>query len=124
MSNLVLLNLELDPQTGDPSTPPDGLIWYNSALGEYRIRKGGATHSISDKAYVDTAVANAIQGLSWQDPIISEIATPPGSPTTGDRHIVTATATGAWVGQENKIAEWDGAAWQFTTPSWTAASPC
>lgn len=49
------------------------------------------------------------------------LATPPASPVLGDRYIVAATPTGAWVGHTNHIAEWDGAAWQFYTPleGWT-----
>ncbi|KJR48391.1 hypothetical protein UF75_1189 [Desulfosporosinus sp. I2] len=44
------------------------------------------------------------------------LATPPGSPVTGDRYIVAATPTGAWLTHTNHIAEWDGAAWQFYVP--------
>ena len=117
MSNLVVLNVELDPQTADPSTPPDGLIWFNSTLGQYRIRRSGSTYNIVDSQALQDAIDSAIQGLSWQDPVINELSTPPGSPTTGDRYIVAPTGTGLWAGQDNAIAEWDGAAWQFTTPT-------
>ena len=117
MSNLVILNLELDPQTADPASPADGQAWYRSDLAQYRIRRSGVTYNIADTVYVDDAVAQAIQGLSWQSPVIDELTTPPAGPTTGDRYIVTAAATGAWVGQEDNIAEWDGAAWQFVVPT-------
>jgi len=51
-------------------------------------------------------------------------ATPPGSPTNGDRYIVAASPTGVWVGHTNDIALWNGAAWVFYTPSkgWLAYS--
>lgn len=60
--------------------------------------------------------------------IISFLDTPPGSPAAEDRYIVEATATGAWAGQENKIAVWtkkedpDSRAWVFITPDegWVA----
>ncbi len=55
--------------------------------------------------------------LSWQDSVLDQLTTPPGSPVLGDRYLVIATATGAFAGQENKIAEYDGASWIFTTPS-------
>jgi hypothetical protein len=45
------------------------------------------------------------------------LATPPVTPTTGDRYIISATATGDWLAHENKIAEWNGTSWVFTTPS-------
>jgi hypothetical protein len=51
-----------------------------------------------------------------QTEVTSRLTTPPGSPAEGDRHLIIATATGAWAGQEDKIAEWDGASWVFTTP--------
>lgn len=41
---------------------------------------------------------------------------PPGSPATNDRYIIGTSPTGAWAGQANKLAEWNGSAWVFTTP--------
>lgn len=57
----------------------------------------------------------AVSGLQdFRESVIDkDLATPPGSPTTGDRYIVAATATGAWAGQEKLIAEWDGSSWTF-----------
>ena len=52
-----------------------------------------------------------------QPVVQSSINTPPGSPTNGQCWIVTATATGAWAGQETKIAQYYGSAWYFITPS-------
>lgn len=63
------------------------------------------------------AVENSIANLEFQDSVIDALTTPPGSPATGDRYLVTATATGAWAGQEDSIAEWDGTQWVFTTPT-------
>jgi hypothetical protein len=39
------------------------------------------------------------------------------SPSTGDRYLVIATATGAWAGNEEKIASYNGSSWDFITPS-------
>ncbi len=117
MSNLVVLNVELDPQTADPGSPPDGLVWYNSTLNQYRIRRSGQTYNVIDSQALQEAIDAAIQGLAWQEPVLSSITTPPGGPSTGDRYRVTAVATGAWAGQENSIAEWDGAQWVFNAPS-------
>jgi hypothetical protein len=116
MSNLVVLNVELDPQAADPAAPPDGLLWYRSDISQYRIRRGGSTYNVVDSQALQDAIDAAIQGLAWQDPVIAEQASPPVGPTAGDRYIVTAVATGAWAGQEDNIAEWDGAAWVFTVP--------
>ena len=66
------------------------------------------------KGYVDTS----IEGLVWQAPVQNIAATPPTLPTAGDRYIVaSASATGAWAGKENTIAEWRGTAWRFTSPT-------
>ncbi|AWO74982.1 DUF2793 domain-containing protein [Geobacillus thermoleovorans] len=47
--------------------------------------------------------------------------TPPTTPAVGDRYIIPSGATGAWSGQTNKIAEWNGSAWDLYTPQtgWT-----
>lgn len=50
------------------------------------------------------------------DPVINVLNTPPATPTVGDRYRVGTAPTGAWVGQNNKIAQWDGTTWQYTTP--------
>lgn len=52
----------------------------------------------------------------WQAPVIAAQTSPPGSPNDGDRYLVTATATGAWSGQENNIASYRCGTWTFHTP--------
>lgn len=41
----------------------------------------------------------------------------PASPTSGDRYIVPVGATGAWGGQDGKIARYNVDAWEFFTAS-------
>lgn len=41
---------------------------------------------------------------------------PPVDPLEGDRYVVSTSPTGAWTGQENKIATFIGGTWRFTTP--------
>ena len=55
--------------------------------------------------------------FSWQPPIINQQNSPPGSPVKGDRYIVDATPTGAWVDRVYYIATYDGAAWEFDSPA-------
>ncbi|MBB5046542.1 hypothetical protein HNR60_001290 [Rhodopseudomonas rhenobacensis] len=52
--------------------------------------------------------------------------TPPSSPAEGVRHVVAAGAGGAWAGQDQAIATWQGGAWLFLAPNagwcvWSAA---
>ncbi len=77
-------------------------------------------------AYFDaTEVEGALQeigaqlkseGDTYLAPVISFPSSPPLSPSTGDRYLVSGVAQGAWAGQENKVAEWDGMSWAFTAP--------
>ncbi len=47
---------------------------------------------------------------------------PPGSPVAGDTYLTGNGCTGAWSGNDQKVARWSGAAWEFITPKtgWTA----
>lgn len=64
-----------------------------------------------------TKVQAMIDALKWLIPVLDkDLADPPGTPATGDRYLVAASATGDWAGEENSIAEWDGSAWVFTAP--------
>lgn len=49
--------------------------------------------------------------------VLAQQTTPPGSPAAGDAYIVSATATGAWAGQQNKIAYFYNGGWSFITPA-------
>ena len=56
------------------------------------------------------------QGLfDWQTSVKDkDLTAPPGSPSTGDRYIIATPATGAWAGEEDNIAEYNGSSWDFT----------
>ena len=65
------------------------------------------------------AIVDAINGLVWQQPVKDIVKDAPAepAPVAGDRYLVDATgATGAFVGKENNIAEYNGASWDFTPP--------
>lgn len=48
-----------------------------------------------------------------------DLTAPPGSPANGSMYIVAAGATGAWAGQDGKLAYWltTVASWTFITPA-------
>ncbi len=48
--------------------------------------------------------------------IDKDLATPPGSPTEGDRYIVAASPTGAWTGKAKHIAYYFNGGWRFINP--------
>jgi hypothetical protein len=63
-----------------------------------------------------SAIAALQNGPNWQDAVLSAtILTPPVSPVLGDRYLINGTGTGAWVGHNNNIAQWNGTTWIFTT---------
>ncbi|MDP2921799.1 MAG: DUF2793 domain-containing protein, partial [Candidatus Omnitrophota bacterium] len=83
-------------------------------MGGYKVTNLGAPTTGTD-AVTKTYVDNAIAGLHWKDPVKAIQADPPASPASGDRYVIT-TGTGAWSGQNNKIAVYNGSTWDFTTP--------
>jgi hypothetical protein len=80
------------------------------------VISGLASPTAADHAATKGYVDSVSGGVDWQESVLARQATPPITPTTGDRYLVTATATGAWTGEEDSIAQWDGAAWVFTQP--------
>ena len=52
---------------------------------------------------------------AFANPVISVLATPPGSPVDGDRYLVAGSGTsGVFVGKENQVAERSSGAWGFS----------
>lgn len=57
---------------------------------------------------------NVADALIQVDVISLTVTAPPASPAVGDRYIVPTGATGAWSGQEGKLARWEeGLFWAF-----------
>jgi len=55
-------------------------------------------------------------GGDVQDSVESRTGTPPVAPGIGERYLIT-TGTGVWLGHDGEIAEWNGSAWEFTSPT-------
>lgn len=47
----------------------------------------------------------------------TELTSPPAQPAPGDRYIVADQASGAWAGQDQRVAAWVDSTWQFFPPS-------
>lgn len=64
-----------------------------------------------------TAIKNLpSQTLLRQVPVLSlGDNDPPGVPALDDRYVIGTSPTGAWAGQANNIAQWNGSSWDFTT---------
>lgn len=75
-------------------------------------------HELWSSQKIKNEIELAKKGIEYQDSVKDkDLATPPASPQAKDRYIVKSVATGAWVGKETQIAEWDGSKWFFYTPS-------
>jgi hypothetical protein len=66
-----------------------------------------ATHNAALQR-LDALVGAAVHSRTETDP--------PGSPAEGDLYIPAATATGAWAGHEDQLAQYYNASWDFYTP--------
>lgn len=80
----------------------------------------GAAELVSAQAIPETTVNEIVRRVeqgAGAFSVKSQTNTPPGSPTDGDSHIVTATATGAWAGWEGSIAYYQsGTGWLRIVP--------
>ena len=74
-----------------------------------------SANDLVNKSYVDDSIAAG--GGDWLASVKEQLAAPPGSPSSGDRYLIAATGTGAWSGKDNQVAEYDGSAWVYTSPS-------
>lgn len=75
-------------------------------------------NDLARKAYVDAQItAGTTSNTYWLEPVEDILAAQPSDPTSGSPRYLLASSgvTGAsWAGNEDKIAEWNGSAWEFT----------
>ncbi len=106
-----------DDNTGPRIENNSGILEVRNATGGSFVVVRGATpvgsNDLTTKSYVDSLV----NGADWQESVKDELADPPTSPSSGDRYLVIATATGDWTGHEDDIAEYNGSSWDFTSPN-------
>lgn len=98
------------PDLQEKTTLDDFIGNKDSGVGSETVRVSAAAAAAQLRTLI--MLDSVVLGVKDKD-----IATPPGSPSVGDRYIVAASPTGAWVGHATHIAQWDGTAWAFTTPS-------
>ena len=90
-----------------------GIVVENGTIhvydGDLKFHANGVVNKVANASQLTVDSLNV-------DPVLSLLNTPPVSPTLGDRHLIGTAPTGVWVTKANYIAEWDGAAWVYTTP--------
>lgn len=97
------------PWTGDEQTDAAYVIRYDAPSRFTSAYLATQVRALIAKAGIIEAAAPCYTVQDVTD-------TPPGSPTMGDMYAIGSTPTGAWSGQADNLAQWTGAAWQFTTP--------
>lgn len=102
-----------------------GGIKYKSVLAQKRWKRDMLTATRDGGSVVETMLAPGTVTPAKLNLSTTFASTPPGTPI--GKYIITATATGAWVGKEDYIAEWIDGAWAFTAPVegmlvWNAAT--
>lgn len=60
---------------------------------------------------------DAFRKINASQAVISRTTDIPASPANGDLYIVPAAATGAWAGQDDNLAWYNGTSWEFFTPA-------
>lgn len=73
--------------------------------------------SQAQKEVTHNEALNRLDGLVQAVVEDKDLTAPPGAPVEGRVWIVAAAATGAWAGQDGKLAQFIGGAWQFVTPA-------
>lgn len=84
----------------------------SNKLGLESLQNNAANQTLAN---LNFAVLNQLVQAVALD---KDLASPPSSPANEALYIVAASATGAWSGQDGKLAYWlsDANAWQFITP--------
>ena len=78
----------------------------------------GFPYLIASQAQKEVTHNDALNLLDLlvQPVIQARTNSPPASSAESNAFIVTATASGAWIGKENQIAWYIGGAWRFIAP--------
>ncbi len=109
-SGTTVVGADLLPTSG-------GTLTGELAMGGHKVT-GLASGTAPGDAATYGQVAALLNGLDWQASVLNQnLTSPPGSPSTGNRHLIAASATGAWSGKDGQITTYDGSAWTFTVPN-------
>jgi hypothetical protein len=108
-------DLKVVPVGGlDPAVLPTTVVINDGSVPFVAAQGGVSAGSDSTKlATLGDVIVNSASKV-WQAPVLDIVGSLPGSPSTGDRYILT---TGA-----QQINQWSGTAWVTSTPAagWTA----
>ena len=94
-----------------------GMLVYIINDDDFYQLKQISSPDISDNLNWDLInISGVASTTEWLDSVISISGTPPGSPTLGERYLVSS-GSGLWSGVDDYIVEWDGSNWNPTIPT-------
>lgn len=102
--------------TADGQTHVSGGVKYTSILAEKRWKRAGLVPNYQRDSVTEQVIATGAITPAKINIAVTFASSPPGSPATGIKYLIRPTATGAWEGKENQLAEWVDGAWQYTLP--------
>ncbi len=76
----------------------------------------GLTNVTGTATIVSEKPRDGLDDIIFASIVDDDLTAPPTSPTTGDKYIPAATATGDWTGKEGQIAIFEGL-WVFLAPA-------
>jgi hypothetical protein len=117
---------ELQGTAGDFDDIDVGDLVYVGGNGALVVYRESTFLVVAEKVFVagdSGALWTALKQLNWGGSYLSterilvqeQRSSPPVSPDTGSVYLVTATASGDFAGQEDRLATWNGS-WSFTSP--------
>jgi hypothetical protein len=88
----------------------------DAAIVESKLSLDYSTSSLNSAI---NTLSSTISNFEWQPSVLDiELDSDNiSSPSTGDRYLINGTGLNDFAGQDNKIAEWNGSSWDFTTPT-------
>lgn len=93
---------------------------YNDGAnnGTYQLKYNYVDIDLSNNSnWVDFSSSSSAHASEWYDSVKTRTNIEPATSSVGDRFLVTSIGTGAWFGNENKIAEWvSSLTWSYTSP--------
>ncbi|WP_125154298.1 DUF2793 domain-containing protein [Clostridium rectalis] len=104
---------------GSKTTTASEIRDHINDLSEHRVIEDEKVSNINlwSSQKINAEIYNAIRGLEWQDSVKSKILNcPPNAPVKGERYLIPTSCEGIWGDKENKIAHYNGVAWEYYAP--------
>jgi hypothetical protein len=90
------------------------IVWVEADNSFYQLRNFSSPDVKDNLNWIPVLITGAES--EWKDSVLTRTGTPPGSPSNGDRYLITV-GTGIWTAHSNKIAEYLNSSWVYTSPT-------